>query len=94
MVSNAIARKDLASSQLSVTVARSPSTDISVGTECVCTVNGVAIGAFPSDCMESAVIAIPLPSTHTLTYITNKPLNETAEFLLANVRSLGMKAVF
>jgi hypothetical protein len=35
--------------------------------------------------MQSAVIAVPIPSTRTLTYIIPKPLNESAELLLANV---------
>ena len=36
---------------------------------------------------QSAVIKVPLPSTQTLTYIIQKPNNETAELMLANVRA-------
>lgn len=39
---------------------------------------------FPSDCMQSAVISVPVPSTHTLTYLIHKPFNETNELVLAN----------
>ena len=55
------------------------------GIHCICTAGGVEV-PFPTDCMQSAVIAVPLPSTRTLTYLINKPFNESAELLLANVR--------
>ena len=60
-------------------------TDVLVGTDCICDVKGVQMD-FPVDCMQSAVIAVPVPSTQTLTYIIRKPYNETAELMLANVR--------
>ena len=34
--------------------------------------------------MQSAVIEILVPSTHTLTYLVKKPLNETNELVLSN----------
>ena len=34
--------------------------------------------------MQSAVIEVPVPSTHTLTYLVTKPLNETTELVLSN----------
>ena len=59
--------------------------DTTIGIECICEYKGEQT-AFPTDCMQSAVIGVPLPSTHTLTYIIPKPWNETAELMLANVR--------
>ena len=60
--------------------------DTTTGIDCICEVDGVET-PFPAGCMESAVIEVLLPSSHTLTYITQKPFNETSEFLLANVRA-------
>ena len=42
------------------------------------------VQVFPADCMQSAVIEVPVPSTHTLTYLVSKPLNETTELVLSN----------
>ena len=36
---------------------------------------------------------IPVPSTHTLTYIISKPLTETAEIVLSNVRACASPAI-
>ena len=58
--------------------------DTSAGIDCICEYKGVEV-PFPTDCMQSAVIAVPIPSTRTLTYLIPKPLNESAELLLANV---------
>ena len=60
--------------------------DTATGIDCVCEVDGIET-PFPTDCMQSAVIKVLLPSTLTLTYIINKPFNESAELLLANVRA-------
>ena len=64
---------------------RTACVDTSAGIDCICKVDG-AETPFPTNCMESAVIEVLLPSTHTLTYLINKPFNESAEVLLANVR--------
>jgi hypothetical protein len=64
--------------------------DSTVGIDCLCVVDGVQT-LFPTDCMQSAEIKVILPSTHTLTYIIQKPLNETAELLLSNVRARTLK---
>ena len=58
--------------------------DQDVGNKCICTVDG-EVTDFPSDCMQSAVIAVPVPSLRTLTYLVPKPRNNTNEFVLANV---------
>ena len=60
--------------------------DSTAGINCICEVAGEQV-PFPTTCMQSAVIAVPLPSTRTLTYIIQKPFNESAELLLANVRT-------
>jgi hypothetical protein len=36
--------------------------------------------------VQSAIIEVPVPSTHALIYIVEKPGNATTEFVLANVR--------
>ena len=60
--------------------------DASIGIDCICEYNGVEV-PFPSDCMRSAVLAVPVPSLHTLTNLVRKPQNETSEFVIANVRA-------
>ena len=45
-----------------------------------------SLNASPSTRRQSAVIKVPVPSTQTLTYLIQKPDNETAELMLANVR--------
>ena len=63
--------------------------DNSVGIQCICMVNGQQ-QLFPPDCMQSAVIDIPVPSTKTLTYLVEKPFNSTAELVLANTGEASM----
>ena len=57
--------------------------DDRVGIECICEIDGIP-NTFPVDCMQSAVMEIPVPSTHSLTYLVSKPLNKTAELVLSN----------
>ena len=52
--------------------------DTTIGIDCACIVDGVAT-IFPTNCMASAAIKVAVPSTHTLTYLVEKPNNETAE---------------
>ena len=44
--------------------------------------------------MQSAVIEVPVPSTHTLTYLVTKPLNETNELVLSNTGRRCFCALF
>ena len=44
--------------------------------------------------MQSAVIEVPVPSTHTLTYLVTKPLNETNEPVLSNTGRRCFCALF
>ena len=52
------------------------------------------VQVFPADCMQSAVIEVPVPSTHTLTYLVTKPLNETNELVLSNTGRRCFCALF
>jgi hypothetical protein len=48
-----------------------------------------AFPPFPGDTTSdfcSPPTQVPVPSTHTLTYLVSKPLNKTTEFVLSNVR--------
>lgn len=60
--------------------------DADHGIDCICEFNGSAIPS-PGDCMQSAIIGVPLPSTQKLTHIIQKPFNESGELLLTNVRT-------
>ena len=57
--------------------------DALIGIACYCVVDGVST-IFPTDCMDSAVLELTVPSKRTHTFVIEKPANSTAELVMSN----------
>ena len=58
-------------------------TDASIGTDCICLINGVE-QLMPTGCMESAQVVMAAPSSRDLRLLAPKPDNLTHEMVLSN----------